>query len=178
MSKEECDLCLSDIEKQSTELTIKEPLLQSKPTSVQDLTCITENCSYTLCNDCKDTYYKKFKNKNCPNCRNAIPHIEIFIASDTSSTSSSSPRSTSPRSRRSPHQPSGAIICKVIVYGIGGTALILTTATVSYYIGIIFIYPTKNESLSQIMMYQCLLGYLLLCAIFFILKNCCDICCK
>ena len=125
---------------------------------------------------------EKFKNKNCPNCRNTIPHIEIFIASDTSSTSSTSPRSTSSRSPRSNpidiYQPSGAIICKVIVYGIGGTALILTTATVSYYIGTIFIYPEKKDTPTETMMYQCLLGYLLLCAIFFLLKNCCNVCCK
>ena len=47
--------------------------------SIELLECKTDKCDYKLCDECKDLYYIKYKNKNCPNCRKKIENIDHFI---------------------------------------------------------------------------------------------------
>ena len=49
------------------------------PISIELFECKTEKCEYRLCDECKDLYYIKYKNKNCPNCRNKIENIDEII---------------------------------------------------------------------------------------------------
>ena len=49
------------------------------PISIELFECKTEKCEYRLCDECKDLYYIKYKNKKCPNCRNKIENIDEII---------------------------------------------------------------------------------------------------
>ena len=49
------------------------------PISVNLLECKTNKCYYKLCDECKEVYYIKYKNKNCPNCREKIENIDEII---------------------------------------------------------------------------------------------------
>ena len=49
------------------------------PINVNLLECKTNKCYYKLCDECKEVYYIKYKNKNCPNCREKIENIDEII---------------------------------------------------------------------------------------------------
>jgi len=91
---EECGICFKDLENNlmlsdssddsddsdDDNVTIK-PKNNTvyNPISIEMFECKTEKCEYRLCDECKDIYYIKYKNKKCPNCRNKIENIDEII---------------------------------------------------------------------------------------------------